>query len=121
MNLNLYLNHASSIEADGNLDDWVPTDPCDVWLYVYLDIKAKNSDEFFEFTVVVATLSSLEERFKDELDELVSDRGMLLYKSVTWRELERDLIRIVKACDSSNWNESIKLLQRYFMWEYEGM
>lgn len=120
MKLGLYLNSATSIETGGNLLDWKPVDPTVVWLWVYLDIKAKNSGDFYEFRVNVATPRGLLESEEACEDSLIGDRHFLLYYRVDWPALHDDLNQIISNCDSSSWEESIVLLQRYFEWEYDG-
>jgi hypothetical protein len=107
-----------SPEVD-DLARWVPDDPQDVLFLVQLEIGQEANGSADLFQIVVATPRGLERYRRARTNPIIFDRGLLVM-SVYSRDRFRDwLTRTLARCDAGCWAESVQLLRRFFLWEYD--
>lgn len=102
----------------GNLWAWKPQSNEEVIFLIEMEIGEKNTVGADLFQVVIATPEALllqsSKKFK-----IIQNRSTIIISKYEWRSIYNGLIEVVKHCESSTWIESVTLLQRFFIWEYE--
>ena len=102
----------------GNLWAWQPQSNEEVIFLIEMEIGEKNTVGADLFQVVIATPEALllqsSKKFK-----IIQNRSTIIISKYEWRSIYNGLIEVVKHCESSTWIESVTLLQRFFIWEYE--
>lgn len=103
-----------------NVWKWSPNRPSDVFFELTIEVGVAGLEGGHLFQLLVATPQGLQ-RVADSYSEYqFPDRAVLLFVDYSWQCLMDRLLRILKLCSRDSWDDSLAVLQRYFVWEYEA-
>jgi len=108
--------HSPDVE---DLARWVPDDPQDVLFLIQVEIGQEAQGAADLFQVVVATPRGLERYRRARPNPIVFDRGLVVMSAYSRDCLRGWLARTLARCDGGCWAESVQLLRRFFLWEYD--
>lgn len=98
--------------------EWHPKKLAEIYFVLEMEIGYKSKDSADVFQVIVATPEAIRSREK-HLPNYIPGRKYFIVLSYSWADLEKELTKIVEGCSAETWEESVKKLSRYFLWEYE--
>lgn len=101
-----------------NVWEWHPKNLEEIYFVLEMEIGYKNRDSADVFQVVVATPEAIRSRQK-HLPSYIPGREYFIVLSYSWENLEKELTKIVESCSCEIWEECVKKLTKYFLWEYE--
>ena len=90
-----------------------------IFALLYLTIGPIDTDTGDNFTVILANPMGLLE-LDNHGENIISDHAIIIFREFDWRQIYKHLQGIVEKCDTGEWDISLKKLQKYFNWEYEG-
>ncbi len=99
---------------------WIPSSLEDVYFHLEIEIGEVGKKGTYLFELVVATPEGLR-NFVQTTNQPFPDRDILVISEYDWQAVIKRLNAIVEHCSRDTWENSIRCLQRYFLWEYEDL
>ena len=93
------------------------SDPEDVYFLLQCEIGMADDIRCDVFDVMIATPRGL---LRSSRPLLISSRGLIVIRRFTWSDINDEIDRILKECWGGRWIESVFVLRRYFLHEYEN-
>lgn len=111
--MRLELFHLTSID-----EDW-GDNPQDFWLQLEADIGIKGDEASAEvFTVYAVSPMRLTKML--EIDDIELGRGLFIMADFNIKKLESRLKKLLLHCERHSWDESVKAISQYAIWELES-
>jgi hypothetical protein len=108
----------SIVSDDVDIETWQPETRDDVYTTLAIQIGDSADDSSDLFYVKIATPEGLRKHSKNGI---ISTRGLLVISDFDYVEITEEIRKIIESSVDHDWTESVRRLQRYFIWEYEGM
>lgn len=98
---------------------WRPDSAEDIFLSLQLEIGPQGEEGEDIFSITVTSPEALRARASNTC--ILAERATMIVTFWDWPIIHTRLGEMVETCEGSHWMELSMCLQRYFLWEYEGM
>ncbi len=102
-------------DIEGQISDWAPSDPEDVYYYLQMDIGcgAGGGADCFGLTVVTP------QALKKHPNRQKLKRHVLVIKNYSWEAVFAYIHEVLDKCQGHEWTDVTHELAKYFYWEFE--
>lgn len=101
------------------LADWLPENPKDFEVLLYLGIGQADVDEAARFTMVILSRLHFDLLAPARKRDLRGRWKFFVVEEYNWGAILREIQSRIVSCNRGNWDESFEALRKVFSWDYE--